>query len=98
MTIEKNRYFANMVDEYTDKSNKEQLSFCVRTVADSLEPAEEFLGFYELENIKSDTIVQVIKDIMVRLNMLGKKSEVATQILSEQPRTFVKSGSKRFNH
>ena len=54
MTIEKNRYFAIMADEYTDKSNKEQLSFCVRTVADSLKP--EFLGFYELQNIESDTI------------------------------------------
>ena len=55
MTIEKNRYFAIMADEYTDKSNKEQLSFCVRTVADSLKPTEEFLGFYELEHFKSDT-------------------------------------------
>ena len=105
MTIEKNRYFAIMADEYTDKSNKEQLSFCVRTVADSLEPVEESLGFYELGNIKSDTIIRVIKDIMVRLNiqlencrgqtydgasnMLGKKSGVATQILSEQPKAVV---------
>ena len=105
MTIEKNRYFAIMADEYTDKSNKEQLSFCVRTVADSLKPAEEFLGFYELENFKSDTIVRVIKDKMVGLNiqlenyrdqtydgasnMLGKKSGVATQILSEQPKAVV---------
>ena len=105
MTIEKNRYFAIMVDECTDKSNKEQLSFCVRTVADSLKPVEEFLGFYELENIKSDTIVRVIKDVMLRLNiqlencrgqtyngasnMLGKISAVATQILSEQPKAVV---------
>ena len=69
MTIEKNRYFAIMADEYTDKGNKEQLTFCVRTVAGSPELAEEFLRFYELENIKSDTIVGVIKDIMVRLNI-----------------------------
>ena len=105
MTIEKNRYFAIMADKYIDKSNKEQLSFCVRTVADSLEPAEEFLGFYELENIKSGTTVRVIKDIMVRLNIqiencrgqtydgasniLGKKSGVATQILSGQPKAVV---------
>ena len=33
MTIEKNRYFAIMADGYLDKSNKEQLPFCARTVA-----------------------------------------------------------------
>ena len=38
MTIERNRCLPIMADEYTDKRNKEQLSFCVRTVADSLEP------------------------------------------------------------
>ena len=105
MTIEKNRYFAIMADEYTDKSKKEELSFCVITVADSLKPAEQFLGFYELENFKSDTIVRIIKDKMARLNiqlenfrgqkyhsarnMLGKKSGVATKILSEQPKAVV---------
>ena len=55
-TGEKNRYFAIIADAYADKSDKEQLSFCVRTVADSFESAEGFLGFYELENIKSGTI------------------------------------------
>ena len=73
MIIEKNRYFAIMADEYIDKSNKEQLSFCVRTVADSLEPVEESLGFYKLGNIKSDTIIRVIKDIMVRLENSTRK-------------------------
>ena len=57
MTIENNIYFAIMADKYTDKSNTEQLSFCGRTAKDSLKPGEEFLKFYELENIKSDTIV-----------------------------------------
>ena len=56
-TGEKNRYFAIIADAYADKSDKEQLSFCVRTVTDSLKSAEGFLGFYELENIKSGTIV-----------------------------------------
>ena len=104
-TGEKNRYFAIIADAYADKSDKEQLSFCVRTVTDSLESAEGFLGFYELENIKSGTIVWVIKDLMVRLNIqlencrgqmydgasniLGKKLEVATQILSQQPKAEV---------
>ena len=46
-----------MCDEYTDVSNKQQLSMCVRWIDDSLNPHEDFLGFYELPNIASDTIV-----------------------------------------
>ena len=36
-----------MADEYTDVSNKEQLSLCLRTVSNDLEVQEDFLGFYE---------------------------------------------------
>ena len=55
-----------------------------------------------MENIKSNTIVRVIKDILIRLNlsfencrgqtydgasnMMGKKSGVSTQIFAEQPK------------
>ena len=42
-----------MTDEYTDVTNMEQFSFCTRTVDDNLEVKEDFLSFYELENIKS---------------------------------------------
>lgn len=72
------------------------------TVNDDLEAFEDFIGFHQLENIKSDTIVRVIKDILLRLNlslddcrgqtydgasnMMGRKSGVSTQILAEQPK------------
>ena len=65
---------------------------------------EEFLGYYELPNIKSDTIVAGIKDSMIRFelllqnlrgqtydgasNMKGKNSGVAQQILKEQPKAL----------
>ena len=97
-------FFAIMADEYTDISNLEQLSLCLRTVSDDLEIEENFLGFYELTNIKSDTIVHAIKDILLRSNlslqncrgqtydgasnMMGKKSGVATQIQQEQPKAI----------
>jgi hypothetical protein len=100
--IQERRFFSIIADEGTDVSNKEQLSFCLRTVDDNLDPFEDFIGFHQLENIKSDTIVRVIKDILVRLNltldncrgqtydgasnMMGKKSGVSTQILAEQPK------------
>ena len=61
-----------------------------------------FLGFYEVKNIKSDTIVCAIKDMLLRMqitldncrgqcydganNMLGKKSGVAKQIFEIQPK------------
>ena len=96
------KFFSIIADEGTDVSNKEQLSFCLRTVDQDLNPSEDFIGFYELENIKSDTIVRVMKDILIRThlsldncrgqtydgasNMMGKKSGVSTQILMEQPK------------
>ena len=99
--IQENDIFSIMCDEYTDQSNKEQMTFCVRTVDDCLEVEEDFLGFYEVQNIKSDTLVAAIKDILLRLNlqlascrgqtydgasnMFGKKSGVAAQILALQP-------------
>ena len=55
-----------MADEGTDVSNIEQLSFCIRSVDDDLNVSEDFIGFYELENIKSETIVNAIKDILLR--------------------------------
>ena len=93
-----------MCDEGTDCSNSEQLSFNIRSVDDDLEVHEDFLGFYEVGNIKSDTIVAVIKDSLLRFNlsldscrgqiydgasnMLGKKSGVATQLSVIQPKAL----------
>jgi len=103
--IRENQLFALMADEYTDVSNKEQLSFCLRTVSDDLEVKEDFLGFYELNNIRSDSIVHAMKDVLLRLNlslencrgqtydgasnMMGKKSGVATQIKAIQPKAII---------
>ena len=50
MTMEKNRCFAIMADEYIDEKPKSSYYF-VRIVADSPKPVEEFIGFHELENI-----------------------------------------------
>ena len=51
----RNSFYATICDEYTDISNKEQL--CLRWVDEIFNIHEDFLGFYELEDIKSDTIV-----------------------------------------
>ena len=49
--------------------SQQQLSICVRWVDESLNPHEDFLGFFELPSIKSDTIVSAMKDVFIRCNL-----------------------------
>jgi len=42
-----------MADEYTDISNKELLSLCFRWIDESLDVHKDFLGYYELPDIKA---------------------------------------------
>ena len=58
-----------MADEGTNVSNIEQLSFCVRSVDDNLNGSENFIEFYELDNIKNETIVNAIKEIQLRCHL-----------------------------
>ena len=94
-----------MADEYSNITNKQQFSFCICTVDNNSEVKEDFHGFYELENIKSVTLVNAIKDILLRFNlslqhcreqtydgvnnMMRKKSGAATKLLVEQPKSLV---------
>ena len=57
-----------MCDKYTDCSNHEQLTFWFRWV-EALKAHETFLSFYEIPDIKSSTIVSVIKDILTRYQL-----------------------------
>ena len=50
------KFFGIIADEYTDISNKELLSMCFRWIKD-IRGHENFVGYYELPDIKSDTIV-----------------------------------------
>ena len=95
--VNRSRMFSLMCREYTDVSNKQQLSMCLNS-------HEDFLGFYELPNIASDTIVSAIKDSLILFNlplsglrgqtydsasiMLGKRSGVAAQIKRVQPKAI----------
>ena len=91
-----------MVDETTDESNKEQVVICLRWVDSSLEAHEEFIGLYEVANTESSTLLAVIRDVLLRLNisiaklrgqcydgaseMAGIRSGVATHILQDELR------------
>ena len=93
-----------MADEVTDSSNKEQVVVCFRSVDEYFEPHKEFIGLYEVDCIKSNTIVEILKDTMIRLNlavsdcrrlcydgaanMAGIRNGVATQIRAEEPRAI----------
>ena len=91
--------FLVICDEYKDVSNKERLTLCMCWVNNDLEVLFfiylEFLEFYEIPDIKSSTIVTVLKVNLDMCrgqcydgtdNMLGKSSGVATQIFAEQPK------------
>ena len=76
--------------------------FCIRWVDIFLVVHEYVLRFYEVPNVKSETLVKIIKDIFLRLrlslqlcrgqcfdgaiNMLRKRSGVFIQIYKEQQR------------
>ena len=98
------KFFTIMIDECTDISNHEQLVLCFRWVDDNLEVHEDFIGLYHIPNTCSETLVATVKDCLIRMNltlnrcrgqcydgasaMAGSKSDVATQILSEEPRAL----------
>ena len=101
--IRSSKFFGIMADEYTDISNKELLSMCFRWIED-FKVHEDFIGYYELPDIKSDTIVTAIKDSLIRMqlslnnlraqaydgasNMFGKNNGVAVQIAADQPKAL----------
>ena len=102
-SIRSSKFFGIIADEYTDISNKELLSMCFRWIKD-LRVHEDFVGYYELPDIKSDTIVTAIKDSLIRMqlslndlraqaydrasNMFGKNTGVSVQIAAEQPKAL----------
>ena len=95
-------FFSIICDEFTDNSNKEQLTICIRWVDKELEAHEDFLGFYNVPNMGAGTIVSAIKDVLLKLqlslvncrgqcyggasNMMGHKTGVAKRIQDLQPK------------
>ena len=58
-----------MGDEVADCSNKEKFIFCFRWVNKGFNTHEDFIGIYNVDNIKADTLATVIKDVLIRLNI-----------------------------
>ena len=93
--LQNSPFYTLMVDESTDVSNKEQVVLCLRWVDD------EFIGLYTVDDISVNTLVAVIKDALLRMNLTlskvrgqcydgvaGARSGVAKQIVDEEPRAI----------
>ncbi|VEN39225.1 unnamed protein product [Callosobruchus maculatus] len=63
------KYYSIMVDETSDISRLEQVSLCLRHVDEKLNVTEDFVGFYETKNTKSETLFSIVKDVLTRYNL-----------------------------
>ena len=77
---------------------------CIRWVDKELEAHKDFLGFYNVPDIGTETIVSAIKDVLLKLqlslvncrgqcydgasNMMGHKTGVAKRIQDLQPKAY----------
>lgn len=68
-SIRSSKFCTIMVDETTDVSNKEQVVICLRWVDAQLTTHEDFIGLYVVESIEARTLLQVIHDVLLRLNI-----------------------------
>lgn len=62
-------YFGIMVDETSDISVQEQVTFCIRTVNENFDICEDFLGFYAAPNTEAKTLFDIVKDILARFGL-----------------------------
>ena len=102
--INDSTFYSIMTDEVADCSNKEQFVICFRQVDKSFDTHEDFIGIDNVSNIKAGTLVTIIKDVLIRLNiplsntngqcydgaenMCCIKNGVSNKILSENPKAF----------
>ena len=68
-SIRDGKYFTIMADEVTDASNREQVVECFRWVGSDYEPHEDFVGLHKVDKVNADTLVAVIKDVVLRMNL-----------------------------
>ena len=61
--------FAVIVDGTQDINGVEQESICIRFVNDDLEPSEEFVGFYAVDDTKGSALAGCVKDVLLHLQL-----------------------------
>lgn len=76
-------FYSIMCDECTNASNKEQLVICIHWIRNSdLEVHKDVIGLYTDADISAASIVKVIKDALVRMN-LGLSAEDSVMMVPE---------------
>ena len=58
-----------MADEVTDSSNKEQFVVCLLWVDHDLVTQEELAELYAVDNITSETLVNSLKVVLLRMGL-----------------------------
>ena len=97
-------FYSIMGDEATDISNVSQLVICLRWIDDDLVAHDEFIGLKEMPCTNADSIVNELKDVLLRMNvrlnkcrgqcydgcstMTGNKNGVVLQINQEELRAL----------
>ena len=97
-------YFTVMIDKATVLTNVEQVVLVICSVNDNLTVTEDFIGLYKNESIESSSLVSIIKDVLLRMNlklkycreqcydgasnMTGLRNGVAKQLTDEEPRAI----------
>ena len=93
-----------MVDETTDAGAEEQCVVVICWVDNGLQAHEDFIGMYVTASTDANSIVAIIKDALMRMNlslaqcrgqcydgaavMQGRRNGVAVQILQVEPRAL----------
>ncbi len=62
-----------MCDKTTDVSNKEQAVIFIRTVNQKFDVREDFVGLHQLDCTKSEFVFNMLKDVLLRLNLSMSK-------------------------
>ena len=67
--IKNGKFYSIMMDETTDISCKEQISFCIRTVNADFSVNEHVMGFYQTDDTRSATLFKCLTDMAIRLGL-----------------------------
>lgn len=94
-------FYLIMTHEVTDCGNKVQFAICSKSVDIGFDVHENFIGIYNLDKIKAETLFTVVKNVFIKLNlpslnargqcydgtnnMCVIKSGVSNEILLENP-------------
>ncbi|XP_028397239.1 zinc finger MYM-type protein 1-like [Dendronephthya gigantea] len=76
--IQRNEFFAVIVDGTQDIIGDEQESICLRHVDSELNVHEDFMGLYEIPSTTSDVLAQMIFDVLIRFGLSVDKLRAQT--------------------